>query len=157
MVIGVGQLSQAIASAADAEMPGRPQGLALCAKKDSVTVTFLVLFACLLLAGCKASSPISFTQSGLAGTYVYKSVDHSVDTPAKHVSGRLILRVDGTYQIVQGESPKAKSEVDGMWTIQPGDPPLVIMGNSGYPVQVRGHDVRLLINDDLGEWYLRVP
>jgi hypothetical protein len=110
---------------------------------------------CCLLAGCSASQSISLTQQALAGNYVYRSVDTSVDRPTDHEFDHLTLRSDGTYQLVQGGSTKAKSEKTGEWNIQPGDPPNVLLDHAGYPIKVKKSEVRLLINDDLGEWYVK--
>ena len=43
----------------------------------------------------------------------------------------------------------------GEWSIQPGDPPNVLLDHAGYPIQMKKGEVRLLINDDLGEWYVK--
>ena len=86
---------------------------------------------------------------------MYRSVDISVDKPTDHQFDHLTLRADGTYDLVQGGSTKAKSEKTGEWKIQPGDPPNVLLDHAGYPIKVKKSEVRLLINDDLGEWYLK--
>ncbi len=55
---------------------------------------------------------------------------------------------------MQGGSTKARSEKTGEWDIQPGDPPNVLLDHAGYPITVKKSEVRL-INDDLGEWYVK--
>jgi hypothetical protein len=110
---------------------------------------------CLLLTGCNTDQSSALTQQTLVGSYVYRSVDTSVDKPTDHQFDRLTLKADGTYDLVQGGSTKARSEKTGQWTIQPGDPPNVLLDHAGYPIQKKKGEVRLLINDDLGEWYVR--
>jgi hypothetical protein len=65
------------------------------------------------------------------------------------------LRAGGTYDLVQARSTKAKSEKTGEWNIQPGDPPNVVLDHASYPIKVKKSEIRLLINDDLGEWYVK--
>jgi hypothetical protein len=110
---------------------------------------------CCLLAGCNTGQSSALTQQTLVGSYVYRSVDTSVDKPTEHEFDRLTLKADGTYDLVQGGSTKARSEKTGGWTIQPGDPPNVLLDHAGYPIQKKKGEVRLLINDDLGEWYVK--
>lgn len=86
---------------------------------------------------------------------MYSSVDASVHKTTDHQFDHLTLRADGTYDLVQGGSTKAKSEKAGTWDIQPGDPPNVVLDHAGYPIEVKKSKVRLLINNDLGEWYVK--
>lgn len=116
---------------------------------------FRLALMCCLVTGCSASPSLPLTQQALAGNYVYRSVDTSVDKPTDHQFDRLVLKANGTYDLVQGGSTKARSETTGGWTIQPGDPPNVLLDHAGYPVQIKKSEVRLLINDDLGEWYVK--
>jgi hypothetical protein len=37
----------------------------------------------------------------------------------------------------------------------PGDPPIVDLDHAGYPIQIRGNEVRLLIDNDVGIWYAK--
>jgi hypothetical protein len=116
---------------------------------------FRLALACCLLTGCNASQSPPVSQQALVGSYVYRSVDTSVDKPTDHQFDHLVLKADGTYDLVQGGSTKARSEKTGGWTIQPGDPPNVLLDHAGYPIQKKKGEVRLLINDDLGEWYVK--
>ena len=116
---------------------------------------FHLALTCCLLTGCNTGQPPSLTQEALVGDYVYRSVDTSVDKPTDHQFDHLTLKGDGTYDLVQGGSTKARSEKTGAWNIQPGDPPNVLLDHAGYPIQKKKGEVRLLINDDLGEWYVK--
>lgn len=87
----------------------------------------LAALMCCLLTGCNTSQPPPLNQQALAGNYVCRSVDTSVDKPTDHQLDRLTLKADGTYDLVQGGSTKARSEKTGGWTIQPGDPPNVLL------------------------------
>jgi hypothetical protein len=116
---------------------------------------FLLALTCWVLAGCNTGQSPSFTQQALVGDYVYRSVDTSVDKPTDHQFDHLTLKADGTYDLVQGGSTKARSEKTGGWSIEPGNPPNVVLDHAGYPIQKKKGEVRLLINDDLGEWYVK--
>jgi hypothetical protein len=116
---------------------------------------FQLALTCCLLTGCNTGQSPSLTQEALVGDYVYRSVDTSVDKPTDHQFDHLVLKADGTYDLVQGGSTKARSEKTGEWNIQPGDPPNVLLDHAGYPIQKKKGEVRLLINDDLGEWYVK--
>jgi hypothetical protein len=108
-----------------------------------------------ILTGCHTGLPPSFTRQTVAGSYVYRSVDTSVDKPTDHQFDHLTLNENGTYDLVQGGSTKARTEKTGVWNIQPGDPPNVLLDHAGYPIQDKKGELRLLINDDLGEWYVK--
>jgi hypothetical protein len=114
----------------------------------------VILWVCMFVA-CRSDQPVPSDKSGYVGTYVYKSVDKSVDRATDHELDRLVLQADGHYILVQGGSTKAKSETKGVWTLVPGDPPNVELDHHGYPIQVKRGETRLLINDDLGEWYAK--
>ena len=77
----------------------------------------LALTCCCLLTGCNTSQPPPLNQPALAGSYVYRSVDTSVDKPTDHQFDRLVLKADGTYDLVQGGSTKARSEKTGEWNV----------------------------------------
>ncbi|MFI5088046.1 MAG: hypothetical protein ACHP7I_06615 [Terriglobales bacterium] len=113
-----------------------------------------ILWVCMFVA-CRSDQTVPSDKSGYVGTYVYKSVDKSVDRATDHELDRLVLQADGHYILVQGGSTKAKSETKGVWTLVPGDPPNVELDHHGYPIQVKRGEIRLLINDDLGEWYAK--
>lgn len=116
---------------------------------------FSFALLCFVLAGCNAGQSPSPTRQVLVGNYVYRSVDTSVDKPTDHQFDHLTLNADGTYDLVQGGSTEARTEKMGEWSIQPGDPPNVLLDHAGYPIQMKKGEVRLLINDDLGEWYVK--
>ncbi len=82
-------------------------------------------------------------------------MDTSVDRPTDHELDRLVLNADGHYLLVQGGSTKARSETQGVWSLVPGKPPNIELDHHGYPIEVKGGEIRLMINDDLGEWYVK--
>jgi hypothetical protein len=94
------------------------------------------------------------TRESLAGVYVYKSEDPE-GRATDHDLDHLVLQLDGRYDLVQGGSTKAVSGRKGVWTIMPGDPPIVDLDHAGYPIQIRGNEVRLLIDNDVGIWYAK--
>jgi hypothetical protein len=122
---------------------------------DVMRLQYCFALICCLLVGCHADQSPSPTRQALAGNYVYRSVDTSVDRSTDHQFDRLTLNTDGTYDLVQGGSTKARSEKTGEWNIQMGDSPNVLLDHASYPIQMKKGEVRLLINDDLGEWYVK--
>jgi len=115
----------------------------------------LAVLGCCLLAGCSLNQqPV--TRDLVVGTYVYKSEDPE-DRPTDHNLDRLTLESDGKYDFVQGGSTKSKVETKGSWSLWTGrDAVHVIVGQSGYPVEVKGNEVRLLIDNDTGIWLQKV-
>jgi len=67
----------------------------------------------------------------------------------------LVLQSDGKYDLVQGGSTKAVFEKKGVWRVVPGDPPNVLLDHAGYPIQIKGSEVMLLIDNDVGIWYAK--
>ncbi len=110
----------------------------------------VAMLACCVLAGCKASPPV--TRNDLVGTYVYKSEDPE-GKPSDHEWDRLTLQADGKYDLVQGGPTKPKSEKTGIWQFYGGDPAEIDLDHSGYPVRVKGGEVRLMIDYDTDIWY----
>ena len=114
----------------------------------------LVVLGCCALAGCGTSQPIK--REMLVGTYVYRSEDPE-DKPTNHNFDRLTLQADGSYDFVQGGSTKPKTERTGSWHFYDGGrQPTVDLDHSGYPVELKGNGVRLLVDNDTGIWYQKV-
>ncbi len=114
----------------------------------------LAILGCCALAGCGTSQPV--TQDILVGTYVYKSEDPE-DRPTDHSLDRLVLERDGKYDFIQGGSTKPRSEQTGSWHLyEGGRQPTLDLDHSGYPVEMKGNEVRLLVDNDTGIWYQKV-
>lgn len=109
-----------------------------------------------LIAGCHANQPIPTNPESFVGSYVYVSIDTSVDKATDHQLDHLVLQSDGKYDLVEGGSTKARSEKTGVWHLVHGDRPNVELDHAGYPIQMNRHKIRLVVNDDLGEWYQKV-
>jgi hypothetical protein len=111
----------------------------------------LVLLCC-VLAGCKPAPPVK--RDVLVGSYVYKSEDPE-EKRTDHEWDHLTLQADGKYDLVQGGPTKPKTETVGRWTLWNGgsDGQHVLLDQSGYPVRVKGGEVRLMIDYDTGIWY----
>jgi hypothetical protein len=86
------------------------------------------------------------------GSYVYKSEDPE-GKASDHEWDRLTLQADGKYDLVEGGPTKPKTEKTGIWQFYGGDPAEVDLDHSGYPVRVKGGEVRLMIDYDTGIWY----
>jgi len=65
----------------------------------------------------------------------------------------LTLQANGKYELVQGGPTKPKSEATGNWHFYGGDQPEVFLDLAGYPIQLKGTEIRLLIDTDVGIWY----
>ena len=118
-------------------------------------ILIAILLACVLVA-CSSEGPVPSDRSAYVGAYAYKSIDNSVDKATDHELDRLVLNTDGRYTLMQGGSTKARSEITGMWTLVPGTPPNIDLDHHGYPIELKDGHIRLLINDDLGEWYAKL-
>ena len=113
----------------------------------------LVMLACFSVLGCHTTQqPV--TRDLLVGSYTYVSEDperRATDTDMNH----LILQSDGTYELAEGGKTKAVSTEKGRWELMTGNPPNVHFGQSGYPVEIKGNEIRLLINLDVGIWWVK--
>jgi hypothetical protein len=87
------------------------------------------------------------------GDYVYKSEDPE-GKPTDHTLDHLVLQSDGKYDLVEGGSTKPRTETIGTWTVGDGGSE-VLLDHSGYPIQIKGTEVRLLIDNDVGIWYAK--
>jgi hypothetical protein len=96
--------------------------------------------------------PASPTRQDVVGEYVYKSEDPE-GKPTDHEFDHLTLRADGKYVLVQGGPTKPRSEAAGRWLFWGSE---IELDHSGFPIQVKGSEVRLLIDTDLGIWYAKV-
>lgn len=109
--------------------------------------------ACCLLVGCRTAHP-TLTRETLVGNYTYISQDPE-EKMTDHNLDHLVLQSDGKYDLVQGGSTKEVSEKKGLWNFYDGNPPEINLDHAGYPVQIKGNEIRLLIDDDLGIWYAK--
>lgn len=91
------------------------------------------------------------------GTYVYKSEDPE-DRKTDHDRDRLTLQSDGKFDFIQGGSTKPTVDTSGSWTLWLGRDAthLILDHQSSYPVEVKGEEVRLLVDNDTGIWYQKV-
>jgi hypothetical protein len=118
---------------------------------------FIATLVSCLIAGCRTDHAIPTDQQSYVGVYAYKSADTSVDKPTDHELDRLALKAGGRYLLVQGGSTKIKTETEGAWHLVNGtQQPNIELDHAGYPIRMKGDGIRLLINDDLGEWYEKV-
>lgn len=112
----------------------------------------LALLAVCVDWGCRFVQPAPVSQASLVGDYVYESMLQD----EVHRSDRLVLSADGTYILTQGGEGQPQHEQKGVWRLYAGDPPNVLLDHAGYPVEVRGKEIRLLIDLDIGQWYKKV-
>ncbi|MFZ0663597.1 MAG: hypothetical protein WAM66_12955, partial [Acidobacteriaceae bacterium] len=103
------------------------------------------------------ANPPPITRQPLVGSYTYVSNDPA-SNPTGHNLNHLVLRADGTYDLIEGGTTKAVSEKKGTWQIEPGSPlgvVDVVLDHAGYPIEIKGHEVRLLIDLDTGIWWFK--
>jgi len=116
----------------------------------------ILAVACCIFAGCRGA-PI--TRAELVGNYIYKSEDSS-SRATDHEWDHLTIQADGKYDLVQGGQTKPKTETVGTWALVSwggiDNGPSISLGHAGYPIQVKGGQVRLLIDEDTGIWYVKV-
>jgi hypothetical protein len=115
----------------------------------------LAILACCVLVGCRATQP-PVTREALVGSYLYKSEDPE-GRVTDHTLDHLVLQSDGRYDLVLGGSTKPRTETFGSWAISDvgNDGPEVELDHSGYPIQVKQNEIRLLIDNDVGIWYAK--
>jgi hypothetical protein len=114
----------------------------------------LAMLVCCALTGCHTPQQ-SIARENLVGTYVYRSEDPEA-RPTDHEWDRLTLEADGKYHLVQGGPTKARTETVGVWTFVAGIKPSISLDHAGYPVEIKEHQVRLLIDNDVGIWYAKL-
>ncbi|HEY8670806.1 MAG TPA: hypothetical protein VIL63_08205 [Terriglobales bacterium] len=113
----------------------------------------LVMPACALV-GCHTKQP-PVTPGLVTGNYTFVSKDPE-SRATDHNLNHLVLQSDGTYDLVEGGTTKAVSEKKGVWRIGPGTPSDhvdVVLDDSGYPVEIKKNEIRLLIDLDTGVWW----
>jgi hypothetical protein len=106
--------------------------------------------------GCRADQhPVS--REALVGSYSYFSRDPE-SRATDHNLNHLVLQSDGEYDLVEGGTTKAVSEKKGVWRIEPGTPADhvdVVLDHSGYPVEIKKNEVRLMVDLDVGTWWVK--
>ena len=115
----------------------------------------LVVATCALV-GCHTTPP-PVTQELVAGSYTFVSKDPE-SRATDHNLNHLVLRLDGTYDLVEGGTTKLVSEKKGVWTIEHGSPSNVVdvvLDHAGYPIEINRNEVRLLIDLDIGVWWVK--
>lgn len=111
-----------------------------------------LLAATCMLVGCYKQPAV--TRELLIGNYTFVSNDPE-RRPTDHDHNQLILRSDGTYDLLEGGSTKTLSEKRGRWRIVSGNPPNVLLDYDGYPIETKRHEVRLLIDLDTRVWWTK--
>ncbi len=116
----------------------------------------MLTVASCVLAGCHKTQP-TITREALVGSYTYVSEDPE-SRVTDHSLNHLILLSDGTYDLVEGGTTKAVSEREGVWRIEPGSPSNivnVVLDHAGYPIEIKKNEVRLLVDLDVGIWWVK--
>jgi hypothetical protein len=114
---------------------------------------FVMLMVACALAGCHTTQP-PVTRDVLVGNYSYVSKDPA-SRATDHNLDHLVLQSDGEYDLVEGGTTKAVSDKKGVWMIVPGNPPNVLLDHAGYPIERKKNEVRLLVDLDVGIWWVK--
>jgi len=115
----------------------------------------MLITLCFLIGCCKAQAPV--TRQAVVGSYAYVSEDPE-NRATEHNLNHLVLRSDGTYDLVEGGTTKAVSEKKGVWSIEAGTPADhldVMLDHSGYPIEIKKNEIRLLVDLDVGIWWVK--
>jgi len=121
------------------------------------TVRPLVLVVIFVLAGasfgCWSSPHRPVKLEELSGDYVCRSAPG----PPQHDPDKLTLKADGTFVLIHMPGGRPGSKEEGKWEVVNTSPhPEVGFGRGLFPIRVKGKQVRLLIDEDLGYWYEKV-
>jgi hypothetical protein len=111
----------------------------------------MAALASVALASCRLDQALPMDERSLVGDYIYQT-----QADVQHEPERLTLRADGRYVLTRGAPGQSQSRREGAWRLILKDPPDVALDDAGYPIQMNGSEIRLLINDDLGQWYAKV-
>lgn len=111
------------------------------------------MLVCCVCGGCHGTQP-AITAAALAGSYKYVSEDPA-SRAADHALDHLVLNADGSYDLVEGGTTKTRTETVGKWTMWNGghNGPEALLGHSGFPIEIKKGDVRLLVDNDVGIWW----
>jgi hypothetical protein len=100
-------------------------------------------------AGCTSARNVELMPDTFVGDYVYRSADKG----SPHDPDKLSLRADGKYVLVHMPVGHQGSTEEGRWQLISKPTPNILLDHAGYPIEIKGKAVRLLINDDLGWSY----
>jgi hypothetical protein len=100
-------------------------------------------------AGCTSRPNVELKPDTFVGDYIYRSADKG----SPHDPDRLSLRADGKYILVHMPARHQGSTEEGTWQLIDKPTPNILLGHAGYPIEVKGKAVRLLIDGDLGWSY----
>jgi hypothetical protein len=109
----------------------------------------LVLLVVGVHAGCTSRRNVPPERDAFVGEYIY----HTGDKGSPHDPDRLTLKEDGQYILVLMPGGQPGSKQQGVWRLEGGANPEILLGSAGYPVEIKDRNIRLLINQDLGWSY----
>ena len=109
----------------------------------------LLLFSS--LAGCGERVPTD--KQAYIGTYIYEQ-DDTLSGNSRPTWDRLILEADDQYRWEQSHPTGDMPKIGGKWRLVTGSQALEIrLNDAGYPIQMRGGKIRLIINYDTDEYW----
>jgi hypothetical protein len=57
--------------------------------------------------------------------------------------------------LLKGEQLRQYQPRRGGWKLMAGSTPNVLLDHSGYPVEIKGNEIRLLVDLDVGIWWVK--
>lgn len=113
--------------------------------------TYQVFVPCWgVLSGCTSKRTAQLKPEIFVGEYVFQMGDSGAP---HHDPDRLTLKADGSYILVHMPGGRPRPTEEGAWRLINDPNPNILLDHAGYPVEIRGKHIRLLVNDDLGYWY----
>ena len=114
--------------------------------------TMFGILALLAGASCFRGEPDApLNPETFVGTYIY----YSVNSDALHGPDELTLRGDGTYSLIIKPSGVLPTK-QGRWRLDKDPRPSIVLDRAGYAVRIKGRNIRLEIDDELGYWYQKI-
>jgi hypothetical protein len=116
--------------------------------------TMFGILALLAGASCFNGEPDApLTAETFVGTYIY----YAADKTEPHDPDELTLHADGTYNLVYKPTGHQGAREEGRWKLVVDSyGPEILFARRGYPVRIKGRNIRLVISDDLSQWYQKI-
>lgn len=105
-----------------------------------------------VLGVCACSSPVSTDPKDYVGEYLLRPANAD-----SSLASFIILEQNGTaFEVRFSKSSGRIDTTREPWGISQTTSENLDVGNAGHPIEVSGNGVRLIVNEDLGEYYEKV-
>jgi hypothetical protein len=109
----------------------------------------LVVLGVGVTVGCTSEQNGGLKPDSFVGVYIFRAADKG----STHDPDKLTLEANGKYVLVHMPGAHEGATEEGGWQLIDKPTPRIAFGNTVYPVEIKGREVRLLVNDDLGWSY----